>query len=221
LKIPEAATLAGARPNGINRGNKDFHSEGDPVMSNPAGAPPLDCWFDEWDGTHDTWTLTTQPSTLAHYAMWPAKLADRIIQSMCPEWVCATCDEPRRRIIESVRHMPPRGDGSHEGSMIARLQGRTLVTERSGLPSGATTTTTTGWTDCGHDNLRPGVVLDPFAGSGTTMAVADLRGRDAIGVDLDLRNEQLYERRREECHRALFGIAPQLPGQLNFMDALG
>ena len=68
------------------------------VNANPAGAPPLDAWFDEYDGTTDTWTLTTQPSKLAHYAMWPAKLAERLILSMCPAEVCTSCGEPRRRV---------------------------------------------------------------------------------------------------------------------------
>ena len=35
------------------------------------------------------------------------------------------------------------------------------------------------------------VVLDPFAGSGTTLAVATGHGRDAIGIDLDVRNVDL------------------------------
>jgi site-specific DNA-methyltransferase (adenine-specific) len=47
------------------------------------------------------------------------------------------------------------------------------------------------WTDCGHDDYRRGVVLDPFAGSGTTLAVASGHGRDAIGIDLDARNADL------------------------------
>jgi DNA modification methylase len=43
---------------------------------------------------------------------------------------------------------------------------------------------TVGWTDCGHSAARPGRVLDPFSGTGTTgMAAAEL-GRDYIGVDL-------------------------------------
>jgi len=47
------------------------------------------------------------------------------------------------------------------------------------------------WTDCGHDAWRPGVVLDPFGGSGTTLAVATGRGHHAIGIDLDPRNVDL------------------------------
>jgi len=56
--------------------------------------------------------------------------------------------------------------------------------------------TTVGWTDCGHNNYRRGIVLDPFAGSGTTLAVANGLGRDAIGIDLDARNADLA---RDRC----------------------
>jgi hypothetical protein len=67
------------------------------------------------------------------------------------------------------------------------------------------TTTTTGWTTCGHpgtDGLRldgfhdgpgwrPGIVYDPFAGTGTTNSEQTIMGRDAIGADLDSRNADL------------------------------
>ena len=72
------------------------------------------------------------------------------------------------------------------------------------------------WTDCGCGaGWTPGVTLDPFAGTGTTLAVADLHGRDAIGVDIDSRNRDLYPARREEVARSLFGTRPELPGQLD------
>jgi 16S rRNA G966 N2-methylase RsmD len=54
---------------------------------------------------------------------------------------------------------------------------------------------TVGWTDCGHDTWRRGIVLDPFAGSGTTLAVAAGHGRDAIGIDIDERNADLARQR--------------------------
>ena len=38
---------------------------------------------------------------------------------------------------------------------------------------------------------RPGLVLDPFAGTGTTLAVAHGHGRDAIGIDIDERSAEL------------------------------
>jgi DNA modification methylase len=44
-----------------------------------------------------------------------------------------------------------------------------------------------GWTDCGCGApFTPGVVLDPFMGTGTTLDVANRMGRSAIGIDLDV-----------------------------------
>lgn len=43
---------------------------------------------------------------------------------------------------------------------------------------------TVGWTDCGHGTPGRGTVLDPFAGTGTTLTTASDAGLNAIGVDL-------------------------------------
>ena len=43
----------------------------------------------------------------------------------------------------------------------------------------------TGWTDCGCEGpFRPGIILDPFMGTGTTLRAAEAAGRSSIGVDL-------------------------------------
>ena len=68
---------------------------------------------------------------------------------------------------------------------------------------------TTGWTTCGcpgTDGIRldgyhtgpgwrPGIVLDPFGGSGTTGLAATGLSRDAILLDLDSRNADLARER--------------------------
>jgi len=45
------------------------------------------------------------------------------------------------------------------------------------------------------ETWRPGIVLDPFCGTGTTLLVATRLGRDAIGIDLDVRNVPLVVER--------------------------
>lgn len=61
-----------------------------------------------------------------------------------------------------------------------------------------------------HDAIIP-----PFGGSGTTGAVAHLHGRDAVLIDIDERNRDMYPARLDECRKALFGTTPELPGQLD------
>lgn len=66
--------------------------------------------------------------------------------------------------------------------------------------------TTLGWSDCGHNTWRRGVVLDPFAGSGTTLVAASELGRDSIGIDIDARNLDLA---RQRC--GMFLIEDEVP----------
>jgi site-specific DNA-methyltransferase (adenine-specific) len=193
--LKSTAGRAGEGFRGVTYGGVDCPS----TVSHPAGAPPLDAWFDE----HDTWTMTTQPSSLAHYAMWPAKLAERLVLSMCPAEVCGTCGEPRRRVEKATRCVTQ----PQRASNAARSNDPGFGNE------GHSTYETLGWTDCGHDNYRPGVVLDPFGGTGTTNAVAELHGRDSIWVDIDERNRALVPQRMAEVSRSLFGTKAELPGQ--------
>jgi DNA modification methylase len=163
-----------------------------------AGAPPLDCWFDEADGD-DVWTIPTQPYAGAHYATWPIRLASRLINLMCPRQVCLECGEPRRRLVGEARYV--RRDGvvltEPEQWSSGIASGTGAHTHKPGGTSKWRETDTLGWSDCGcwQDTWRNGVVLDPFAGSGTTLAAASGLGRDSIGIDLDGRNLDLARER--------------------------
>jgi DNA methylase len=142
------------------------------------------------DGTrplYDWWEMASDPYPGAHYAVWPPEIARRLILSMCPERVCTTCGEPSRRIVESdsTSQNTRRSVNGNEGD------GRTVGAVSSTEVPDYASRRTVGWTDCGHDTWRAGVVLDPFGGSGTTGSVATGCGRDALLIDLDDRNIDL------------------------------
>jgi len=162
------------------------------VPSNPAGAPLLD-----W------WSIPTQPYKGSHYATYPEELPRRVILSMCPERVCRTCGEPSRRLVETMNSI---GAASRRSRFSAQVHSKgDALLSSTDFPDRAERVTT-GWTECdcsddrnpsmGHlGKWRPGVVLDPFAGSGTTGQVATRLGRDAILIDLDESNVALMQAR--------------------------
>lgn len=177
------------RGNGGDAANGPDHVK----AQNPTGAPPLD-----W------WSISPSGFQGSHYATFPAELCIRPIEAMCPRRVCRTCGEPSRRMTDAEYVNPRTGKPSttldmRDGERVADGV-RNFVT---GADNGATKiSTTTGWSSCGcpgtdgialdgfHTGTgwRPGVVLDPFAGTATTLQVAHGRARDCIGIDLDARN---------------------------------
>lgn len=155
------------------------------AQTNPAGAPPLD-----W------WSIPTESYKNSHYATWPRDLCVRPIKMMCPEKVCRTCGKPSERITGEATY--ERTDTDRVPARLAMNDGQRVAegVNQHKQTNGANTSVTRnvetlGWSSCGHDDWRRGVVLDPFAGSGTTLAVATGLGRDAIGIDLDARNYDL------------------------------
>lgn len=118
---------------------------------------------------------------------------------MCPRRVCTVCGQPSRRIVEpTVEYAKVLGDSIRSGNDNgAAASAKRNKIQRQGIT--AAQHETLGWSDCGcstdGSHWRNGVVLDPFAGSGTTLAVATGCGRDAIGIDLDIRNADLARER--------------------------
>jgi len=65
---------------------------------------------------------------------------------------------------------------------------------------------TVGWSDCGCGaNWVGGVVLDPFAGSGTALRVARRLGRRFIGIEI---NQEYAEMARQRV-RGKYKPAPE------------
>ena len=167
-----------------------------PRSLNPAGAPPLDWHADDHPEDGDwLWKMSPQGFAGSHYATFPMALPTRLIKAMCPERVCTVCGAPSERITGEATYVNSKGDEVEPHVWASGIADG--ASAHSGKADGNVTAQreTTGWTDCGHNAWRTGRVLDPFAGSGTTLVAAHNESRDAIGIDLDDRNVAMVEDR--------------------------
>jgi len=133
---------------------------------------------------HDVWRMDPGKSADDHWATFPPSLCERAIAMTCPPFVNldGTLAE---RVVESVEYDEQRGPSRVIGK---RPLSDDTVRERSGRNDvgasyAARKPITVGWTPVDAD-ATPGVVLDPFAGTGTAGEVALKLGRSFIGFEL-------------------------------------
>lgn len=158
------------------------------------------------------WKVTTKPYKEAHFAVFPPDLVEPMIKAGCPEFICNECGKPREKIFERVGG-PPRGSHHKNHDIRVNPQGRpdtdtkvygsdlSEIYRKYGYPQNKLK----GYTDCGCDKgFSPGIVLDPFAGSGTTGEVAIRLGRDFIGIELNDEYVKLAEKRMSDIQGQMF-----------------
>ena len=103
----------------------------------------------------DVWRIGSSSYRGAHFATFPPELVRRPLLATCPPQVCAACGQPWRRSTRPVTFE----DG--------QPQARPFVP----CACGAAT--------------RPGLVLDPFFGTGTVALMAQRYERDWLGIELN------------------------------------
>lgn len=137
------------------------------------------------------WEIATQPLKVPpelgvdHFAAFPMEWPRRLILGWSPREVCTACGEGRRPVREAHGETPR--------ERLKRLGGteRHTATGGQGLDFAGSHNTWRTFTIAGYAcacpdttaPATPGVVLDPFGGTGTTALVAAMHGRRGISVD--------------------------------------
>lgn len=161
----------------------------------------------------DVFKVTVQPYSEAHFAVYPSELCEKPIKASCPPKVCAECGTGYERDVEVIktdrsgdrrqRDLPdPDSDSPktwNEGQVDMTPDKRKVK----------------GWKqscDCNTQETESGVVLDMFAGAGTTCLMAKALGRDYVGIELkeeyiEMANERIKNdwkdhRDKEELKKA-------------------
>jgi DNA modification methylase len=151
------------------------------------------------------WQVPTQPYKEAHFATFPEEIPRRcILLGTSEKGCCAKCGAPYERDVDVKRpegYMESYEDvddsyldnsgrrGGWEPRTLSSIYGTSTATKRE----------TKGWSptcSCEASEPTPCIVLDPFAGSGTTMTVARGLGRRSIGVEL---KDEYVKMARRRC----------------------
>ena len=159
---------------------------------------PHEGFNDRWDSmskeeqtagganARNVWTFATQARPEQHYASFPDELPRRcILAGTSEQGVCAECGAPRERVVETGKIISRQPTTLNHADRSGG-KSRSEVMEQNNYIRATTSNKTTGWAPtCDHDAPScPATVLDPFVGSGTTVAVAQTLGRRGVGLDL-------------------------------------
>jgi hypothetical protein len=112
----------------------------------------------------------------------PVELARRAIAAACPERRCTNCYAPWVRDTKLTRQLALQAHALANGNEVLRpevpLHPTCQCSNHDGRPA----------------PTEPGIVIDPFLGSGTTAIAAEAAGRDWLGIELNPK----YARETEE-----------------------
>jgi hypothetical protein len=177
---PGRAARAGEMSSG---GAMPPHTMNVEQMAHPLGRLPGSVWTIPTDPLR--WPAHLLDEDDNHYAAFPAEWPRRLITGWSPRGICNACGQGRAPVVDrsgavSGDNNPQSRDGSrarngYDGGSTAwsarmehpdRIVGYACACPDTSAPT------------------RPAVVLDPFTGTGTTVAVANALGRLGVGLDL-------------------------------------
>jgi DNA modification methylase len=152
----------------------------------------------------DVWQFPTQPYSGAHFATFPEALVEPCILASTSEYGnCPKCGVPWSPAVETEQRTLQREPAHQPGNTPTKI-------DSTGWQSGNPTISS--WQpscDCPWGaGCEPGLVMDPFGGSGTVGVVAQKLGRRAVLVELSSEYCELAKVRLEKEPMSLVGARP-------------
>lgn len=139
----------------------------------------------------DVFEINTQSFPEAHFAVFPEKLCEKPIKAGCPEEVCKKCGKARQRIVEPTKEYK-----KHLGKSFHDHKDDAQKGQRINIKVDRSEYITIGWTSCScNAGFESGIVLDPFAGAGTTLYVAKEMMRRYVGIEINEEFCKMCEKR--------------------------
>lgn len=136
--------------------------------------------------------VPTAPYSGAHYATFPPDLIAPLIRASCPRRCCPECGQGWSPVVERGNKYAVDGRknwGKEKPDDGTRLNKQDEVWNRKtpmmrSMQYKQSVIDYRPTCECGHDDYVPGIVLDPFGGSGTTGMVAKQLMRRWVVMDL-------------------------------------
>lgn len=150
------------------------------------------------------WRINTKGIKEAHFATFPEKLIETPIRAGCPKYICLKCGKSRERIIKQPTPKMGKDIKTVNGKRYAdhiKLSSNSALRGSSGGTAymkwkEKNPIQFLGYTKCDCNvKFKPGIVLDPFMGSGTTGIVAKRLGRNFVGCELNPEYVKLANKR--------------------------
>lgn len=142
-----------------------------------------DCYYDDYgvdDGNvKDVWQIGHDySSTGNHFGVFPKILPERCIKlSTSPIGVCPSCGAQYKRVFTTHK---VQNTNTHK-----RLPKTKTIPTKEWMPS----------CKCAAGTPIPATIIDPFAGTGTSLLIAELLRRDSIGIELSDEHVQTTKQR--------------------------
>jgi DNA modification methylase len=131
----------------------------------------------------NVWLLSRRNIQENHYGCFPPELVERPVAMTCPPFVNPDGSLPRR-LVDVVEYDD--GVGRRTIGKFHRSDGEAPYIPRMPVHRG--------WEEIAADAI-PGVVLDPFCGTGTSGEVALKMGRSFIGIELYVKYVEIARKR--------------------------